>query len=208
MAGIPRNCKTIRVVSSLSELFNAKMEGEISCILLPRALKGDFDGLARKILKTLGENDLFGHSRATLLRNRRRMDLTGEQEVALDQICEDMKFFKRHLSEDPCGVRVLPAGYMPDDTVNSFHQDSGPGDRVLAAYNVAGTYMLLPEDVAGCEMNRAGSRVFIPRKGARIIELPLGSIWRQATTDSGTAALIHRAPDLEPMSAPRLLLTA
>lgn len=97
-ACIPADYKRIKVVGSLSELFNEQFGGsdQVNAVLLPRALSGDFNALASWLAGTNYMREFTDSSRmgypyfdAARLYAARK-DMTKPMTAALDLVLQDI----------------------------------------------------------------------------------------------------------------------
>ncbi|MCB9996528.1 MAG: hypothetical protein H6869_08850 [Rhodospirillales bacterium] len=199
---IPADYKRIKIVSSLSELFNAKFGGpdNVNCILFPRTLQGDFNALARQLAKCSSpvralvtppaEDDPLRAEkefvRADILRIYNEMMIRGLP-LALNLKIESSSAWERE---------NLPCAFHSDSS-----EDAGFG-RVLCSYTALVTEWLRNEDAIACE-EKPGC--YAKKEDARVYTFQPGDIWRQQTRSFGLPAFpetmerdaqlfIHRKP--------------
>jgi hypothetical protein len=216
---IPTDYNRIQVVHSLSDLFNAHFN-PANLILFPRELEGDFDGLARSLVKawrrvsgTPKDVHLFDAGTVETLGGME--DLSPVQELALEHIMRDMYEVRPLANVKPQLRVVMPGGYEGvSATAYRFHADRGrrSSGRVLSCYNDPVTEGIRNEDAIEFDSgDRLEREIFFTlAPGAAVFQLHNGDIWRQAylVNDENVPPFIHRAPLAEPDGPPRLILTA
>lgn len=199
---LPKDYKRIKVVGSLSELFNEQFGGpdEVNCILFPRRLTEDFNALARAMKKTMEgapRDDLLLTGVKNLLGLRNFPDAA---RPALNRIRQDMESIRASGPHQPC-LRYIKNYNV--NTVYQFHADGTAGGlqtgRILCAYNDPVTEWVRNED-----WDRGINET------TEIFVLRAGDLWSQSRNwpDKNIPPFIHRAPQESPGGAPRLLLVA
>lgn len=209
---IPRKNSRVKVVASLSDMFNRAFGGaeEVNCIVHPRKLSGDFNALARRLSAPLKlekkpfvelSTDAFAlHARS----------LRGAEKKAAKAILADMKRMDEQ-NLNPV-LRVIGEGDYREqsafDRVHDFHADGVTkvgGYKVLCCYTSPVTEGLRLEDA---EFQEDGYYKMKP--GAKPFSFRPGSIWRHAVIGTGEGILpfIHRAPHVSEQRQPRLILMA
>jgi hypothetical protein len=188
--------ETIKIAGSLTELFNTQFN-PANCIVWPRRLSGDFNGLARALWKDhvpeqqrQGHWTPFGRFCLTGLEDiLPRLEDAGRRE-ALETVIHDMKAVAAAGAAAPT-LRVIGwTGYGSSSGVEGFHTDGTCHEtygRVLCCYNDPVTE------------NKIGDELFRFRPG---------DIWRQAGRGNPQKVkpLSHRAPVPGPDGPPRLLM--
>lgn len=220
---IPANYGRIKVVSSLSKLFNTAFggPGDVNCVLYPRRLSGNFDALAWQ----LGEKFNRDYQQRNLTEDelRRIGQITTykglKKEIGI--ILQDMKILKTktvnssaHRKRYSGMLRVIGhKRYNKKDGANGeyiFHEDGGNiyyEERLLCCYNGPTTEFLRNEDALPYEDSHYR---YTRRRGAKSFSMGIGDIWRHLTSgySGNVTAFIHRAPYTPPNATPRLLLVA
>ena len=199
---IPADYPRIKIVGSLTELFNAEF-GDANCILFPRSLSGDFNALAREMAK-------IGVSKFLKRENAMPSELAAEEA----QVKSDIEAVKRAYQRPLLGTKWqlrLERKYKLDaqHSVLNFHIDGTIKPklgRVLCNYTAPVTEWIKNEDAEP----DAVRGYFKEREGATIYELGVGDIWRQSCRSRKMDGFIHRTPaavrDRTKSDPPRLIL--
>lgn len=223
---IPANYKRIKVVGSLSELFNEQFGGPdgVNAVLLPRALSHDFNALAHHLAQTeyiknfqpnRYEGSLYPYFNDPRLRACKKY-MKPDMAAAVDAILQDM--------DDACGKRMRPELRIVGDSqyrTGAFdvwhHDDVASFDsmmgRFMCCYNAPVTEGVRNEDALPVDYKNALAPVnhYSLREGAETFSFQPGDLWRQLSTPNlkhVAPPYIHRAPERKAGDAPRLLLVA
>ena len=199
---IPADYHRIKIVGSLTELFNTEF-GEANCILFPRSLTGDFNALAREMAK-------IGVSKFLKRENAMPAALAAEEA----QVKSDIEAVKSAFHRPLLGTRWqlrLERKYKltAQHSVLNFHIDgtSKPDlGRVLCNYTAPVTEWIRNEDAEPDKVRG----YFKAHEGAPVYQLGVGDIWRQSCRSRKMDGFIHRTPDAvrdrTKSDPPRLLL--
>ena len=226
---IPHDYKRIKVVGSITELFNEKFGGaeDVNCVLYPRSLKGDFNALARRVSQN--EPWLINIDGPGVYFDRffSGNDLITEREQIIsdyEQIKQVANYSLRveNLDNPSTDVKAM-------DRALAFHADrvaSVERGITLCCYNTPVTEWIKAEEAIPMEGNLTTPDInyYAPEKGAEIFSFQPGDIFRMASQyspdriRSGAKPLdknklfIHRAPasiwNPEQGRSPRMLLAA
>ncbi len=217
---IPADYPRIQVVESLSDLFNAQFDEVIKCLLLPRALRGDFNRLANRLDDIFWGEGRVGTAAYAVDELEEHARKSGDP-AAIDAaavIAADMRSFSAQNVANVL-VRLIRAGGYGNKRsmsgkIHNFHEDGVvyPFGRGLCVYNGPGTEFLRNEDA----LREGGSDIFQPRPGARLFTMAQGALWRQAGHNPDLheqryrhiPPFIHRAPQPGEKDPPRLILVA
>ena len=192
---IPANYPNIKVVGSLTELFNAEF-GEANCILFPRPISGEFNQLA-KLLKKHGTEKLYDEGFVPQF-------YWAERRLIID----DMKAIRRELQErgvnTGSALRVETSeGWIESQSPCAYHVEgcSKPEiGRILCSYNEPVTEWLRNEDAVNVPQERIRD-LYKAKEGATIQRFRPGDIFRiksmlgRDMTSNGEGCFIHRAPE-------------
>lgn len=209
----------IQVVSSLSELFNARFD-PAHAIMYPRKLSQDFNALAHKLAEIMQMHDFDSHARFMAVDNGGEYpnlkeiakDLDGPEAQALAVIIADMDRIFCHTGRPHPGrlflpeLRLIGPGGYRTDPVELFHTDAGAADDILfgrmcCCYNAPTTEYIRNEDAVQADaqlLAKAKSKVpegyescfYDVRPGAEIVSVEPGTLWRQTFDET--------IPGLEP----------
>ncbi|MCB9996529.1 MAG: hypothetical protein H6869_08855 [Rhodospirillales bacterium] len=220
---IPADYKRIKVVGSLSELFNAKFGGpdEINCIVYPRRLQQDFNKLALA-LQPLADDARRKTGRIRKLHYNDLKQLSAVPDPvlkeAVDAVIGDMDFPEvRRAREDfykHAEFRIVyPGAYDLDEVIEDFHEDNiyVPEGRIIFFYAGATSEGARNEDVI--KRSREGlinpqNDAYDLKPGAKAFRFQAGDVIRFAgNCQPGIKPFVHKAPIMKEHAPPRLLLT-
>ncbi len=208
---IPAGYKRIKVVGSLTDMFNTPFGGtdEVNCILHPRRLSEDFNALVSGLETILSHVDQRD-AQKPLLALRKIAQGYESESYAARLILEDLRL----MEETGAGTyfRVVRPDDRNYDGQRIFHEDHlGQEESVvrrgllISCYTEPVTEWLRNEDAF-----RVNEIFHQPYPGAEILRFAPGDIWRHAGSfEAGISVaqpLIHRAPDQHEGEPPRLLL--
>lgn len=220
---IPAGYKRIKVVGSLTELFNEQFGGPdgVNCVLLCRRLSGDFNALASWLAGTnymreftLSESAGYPYFDAARLYAARN-NMAPAMAEALDTILQDMDAASKQRMRAELRV-VLPehktggVDVWHHDIVGSYNNMMG---RFMSCYNAPVTEGARNEDALLLDSGTAfgPTNHYSLRENAAFFCFSPGDLWRQLSTpylQQVAPPYIHRAPALKPGDMPRLLLVA
>lgn len=220
---IPKDYKRIKVVGSLSELFNERFGGpdEVNCILQPRRLSEDFNALAQWLGQTEYITQFvseFGKampsfSEAQLFHLKKEMP--PDAASAADLILQDMDTASNRYMRSV--LRYVRPG-KSYDSVFALHHDEVQSTnsmlgRFLCCYNGPVTEGVRNEDAFPMLDNETGRPTgeYMLGRHAKTFSFRPGDVWRQLSTPhlkNVAPPYIHRSPWLNPGDSPRLLLIA
>lgn len=192
---VPQGYNGVKVVGSLTELFNAEF-GDANCILFPRPISGEFNQLAN-LLKKYGQDKLYDEGFVPQF-------YRAERQLIID----DMQAIRRELHDR--GVSVASAlrvetseGWVESQSPCAFHVDgcSKPEiGRILCSYNEPVTEWLRNEDAVNVPQDRVRD-LYKAKEGAAVQRFRPGDIFRiksmlaRDMTSNGEGCFIHRAPE-------------
>lgn len=220
---IPAGYKRIKVVSSLSALFNEKFGGpdEVNCVLFPRRLSGDFNKLAKTIESEVLFKNIFMDLRRVNFPELKKSfcSLSQPEKIAAELVLADFHLLEneyQRLCDQKVGrvtdtqLRLLKQYTEPGKIIwapEAFHTDGDRSSlgRILCCYNDPVTEWIRNEDV---EVKRSDNGNLLPKKNAQIFSFHAGDIWRMAADGGGydVPFFIHRSPPSKIDNPPRLLL--
>lgn len=216
---IPADYKRIKVVSSLSDLFNEQFGGpdEVNCVLFPRRLRGDFNKLSRALLKDktgagtgVPFSGIHVFMAQDLLKLKSRASFYRVHKSAINSIIKDMSDLSRR-GFYPV-LRFEPPRSRPENSVYVFHHDAGARDgtgRVFCCYNDPVTQGIRNEDAVPAE-----SLFYKLKPRTKKFQFRACDIWRHDTClnikcdPEKENPFIHRGVDAPAGAPPRLLLLA
>ncbi len=210
--------ENIAVVESAARLFSYRRDRTENGVLLPRPITGAFNDLARWLLKQNPWHNTLVADKTHYIETVYRLEDVERFKNApgmvwhdeLDLVCADMR-----MMQDAVGHRaelriVRDKGYSPATYL--FHKDGGEyrralqsADRVMCNYNGPTTERIHARDAIALPVSH-GFFTFEKRPGALVSAFRVGDIWRQACMGDGSEAMIHRAVEITPESAPRMVL--
>ena len=182
---IPADYKRIKVVSSLSELFNTSFGGrdEVNAALLPRQITGDFNALAQRLGKK--------YSAYSLEDLEKMKNLPDAENQAVQAICNDMRELQSQGMMTILNV-VNREGYRMKE-IHDFHADREARrefGRICCGYNDPVTEAVRNEDAILVD-----DIFYQMSERAEILQFRSGDIWKHCTAnDCGIPPYIHRAP--------------
>jgi hypothetical protein len=212
---LPQDYNRIKVVDQLEDVFIPDFVREkINCVLLPRDVRGDFNGLAALLFKNhySGTKGFLRRLHNTLA-NEMHVVLRDKDEIAHNLmqirdtkwIAEDIRDAASTVFNDVAAIghyrdypqlRILKGRSWQNSDIYDFHDDAfaGAHGRTMCCY-LATTEFLANEDAS-----ERGKNV-LPKKyrinaGATSHRFRSGDIWRQGTRHLGGDPFIHRAPKL------------
>ncbi len=219
--GYPDN---IRHVRSYNDLMTHAFSRDHNVILMPRALQGDFDAVARQMLEIFKPRDkrlAFGWPGAqkwdgeiTPAGGNRPLSAfqwginswlskthVSEQAVkALTQVCDDIR--RLHSNGYDVQLRIQKQNRMMRPHIDGFRE------RILTNYCGAPTMVWEPE-VCAYTRNRRGRLSGAVISDAAGFAVPLGDIWRQACESIEEPVLPAVHADIQKViDTPRMLLVA
>jgi hypothetical protein len=205
---IPQDYKRIKVVDSLTELFNEQFGGadEVNAVLMPRRVSENFQALAGILGDRLGIKPDIKAQRSLDREGARNQikHLDHWERKSLQRILYDMD----QLSErdvQPLLRVVSPAGYDFKIAYRLHEDREKPGEngRIMCCYMEPTTEWLRNEDAV-----RKGGQIYEAKPVTKFFSFRVGDIWKQADCGQKVEPFIHRAIRSEPGSCPRLLLVA
>jgi hypothetical protein len=203
---IPNDYTGIKVVGSLSEVFNTPF-GPANAVVFPRKLTADFNALARGLKEQLHITNK-GRQQHTLSYHElavRAQSMNAAAQEAVAVVLADMKEMESLGLKAKLRV-VSPAGYK-FRIAHHFHEDIEKPTalgRILCCYNDPVTDWLRNEDAV-----RVSGQRYEARDSALIQSFRTGDIWKQMPRNSlGIPPFIHRAGYDPHSDMPRLVLAA
>ena len=209
---VPADYKRIKVVSSLSELFNTSFGGPdgVNCILFPRKLTGNFNALVNHLNEVVSIEDQM-ECGSKLLEGLKIIAATGnEDSVAAQNILNDIRVVG--------GMGAVPYFRMirPEDKnydgQRFFHEDRiGTEKDIVARGLILSCYtMPVTEYLRDGDSHRINEIFHHAWDAAKILRFVPGDMWRHAGSyEEGISVVppfIHRAPHQHNDKMPRLLL--
>lgn len=205
---LPENYDRIVVVDNLRDVFDMQMKGRVNCVLHPRQLEGDFDGLAKFLdmkVASCSISPLY-LSHGVLQKLIKGACLKKAESRAWDAIEEDLKIAQDHNYQ--VNIRIVQKNAY-ERYVYKFHADGNRMhplyQRVMSIYNGATTEFLCNQD-AVLEKDEG---FFEPKPDAKIYTFKPGDIWQHRCMsrafNNAERAFIHRAP-LRNAPVPSLVL--
>ena len=221
---IPEDYKRIKIVSSLSELFNAEFGGpdDVNCILLPRALQGNFNALAH----LLGQVDSPSKSALDMILSVQwtHAALKVEREFVRSDIIRAADAIRSRGFAPNLQLRVNSSRkWERQFTPYAFHTDTCKNadfGRLICHYSPLVTEWIRNEDAIPVKEFPGQYR---KKENALVFSFLPGDIWRQKsrghglpafeeTQDKDSRLFIHRTPeavqDRKPDDPPRVFLVA
>lgn len=204
---IPENYDAVKVVGSLTELFNEPF-GDSNCILFPRPISGQFNELAR-VLHTYGRDKLEDNDfLPVLLRSEKRLVMDDIYNIgkALDSMGMAAGVILRITTSESWNELISP---------DAFHVDGCSRvelGRILCCYNTPVTEWLRNDEAI-----KRMSGLYRAKPDATIRRFRPGDIFRIKSTPNngfmtpGESCFIHRAPkpnNEQERMQPRMLLVA
>jgi len=208
---IPENYNRIKVVESLTALANAcfgKKTPE-NCFLLPRQMKGDFDGLGQALAKRsrIKDGDFYSLG-LRQIKNALTLPLQEDQKLALKQIFDDMVSIEETFQGRAHSIHLRVVRGYAHSSATRFHTDGG--NRLLCGYSLPVTECAKNEDV----IYTGYDNKYLLKANAQPFSFAPGDMWLQEggrfpdkkpRNEEDPQHFIHRATEPAPGNV-RLLL--